>query len=83
MMALTTKNKTIFINGTITKPNTKKGASSIEMNAWIIVNSMITSWKLNSIELEFHASITYADSTQAIWENIQKRYAAPNIPKIH
>ena len=25
----------------------------------------------------------YADSAQAIWENIRKRYSVPNVPKIH
>jgi len=38
------KNKIAFINGTITKPDMKKGASPTEMSAWVIVNSMITSW---------------------------------------
>jgi len=42
------------------------------MNAWIIVNSIITSWTLNVIEPRLHATITYADSAQAIWENIPK-----------
>ena len=48
-----------------------------------IVNSMITSWILNVIDPKLHASIAYANSARAIWENIQKRYSVPNIPKIH
>jgi len=80
---LTEKNKMAFINGTITKPNMNKGASPAEMNAWVIVNSMITSWILNVIDPNLHASTAYADSAQAIWENIKKRYSVPNVPKIH
>ena len=38
------KKKIAFIDGTITKPEMNKGASPAEMNAWVIVNSMITSW---------------------------------------
>ena len=81
--ALTAKNKIAFIDGTITKPDMNKGASPAEMNAWVIVNSMITSQILNVIDPKLHASIAYADSTQAIWENIQKRYSVPNVPEIH
>jgi len=47
------------------------------------VNSMVTSWILNVIDPKLHASIVYTDSAQATWENIQKRYAVPNVPKIH
>ena len=53
------------------------------MNAWVMVNSMITSWISNVIDPKLHASTAYADPAQAIWENIQKRYSIPNVPKIH
>jgi len=61
----------------------KKESNPTEMNAWIIVNSMITSWILNVIEPRLHGSIAYADMPQAIWENIQKRYLVLNVPNIH
>jgi len=83
LTALTGKNKVAFINGTITKPDTATGARPVEVNAWVIVNSMVTSWILNVIGPKLHASIAYADSTQSIWENIKKRYAIPNVPKVH
>ena len=68
--ALTAKNKIAFINGTITKTEVIKRGSAGEMSAWMIVNSMITSWILNVVDLKLHASIAYADSAQEIWENI-------------
>ena len=58
-MALREKNKIAFIDGTITKPNMKKGANSAQLSAWIIVNSMITSWILNAIDPRLHVSIAY------------------------
>ena len=61
-IVLTAKNKIAFINGTITKPDMNKGASLAKMNAWVIVNSMITSWILNVIDPKLHASIAYANS---------------------
>ena len=68
--ALTTKNKIAFIDRTITNPNMKKGGNQAQMNAWIIVNSKITSWILNVVEPRLYASIAYAVFAQAIWENI-------------
>ena len=79
--ALTAKNKVAFINGMITKPDIATGAKAAEVNAWVIVNSMVTSWILNAIDPKLHATIAYADSTQSIWQNIQKHYAVPNVPK--
>jgi len=70
--ALTAKNRVAFINGTITKPDVATGAKLVEMNAWVIVISMVTSWILNVIDPKLHASITYVDSAQSMWENIQK-----------
>ena len=81
--ALTVKNKIALVDGTITKPDPKGECNPAQINAWIIVNSMVTSLILNVIEPRLHASIAYADSAQAIWENIQKRYSVPNVPKIH
>ena len=81
--ALIAKNKVAFIDGTLTKPEMWKGSYSPEANAWIMVNSMITSWILNLIDPKLHASTAFVDSAQAIWENIQKRYLVPNVPKIH
>ena len=80
---LTVKNKIAFNDGKITKPEIKKRQYSPEANAWTIVNSMITSWIIDVINPKLDTSIAYADSAQAIWENIRKRYAVPNIPKIH
>ena len=73
------KNKVPFIDGTISKPEIKKGAYSAKASAWIIVNSMVTLW----LDPKHHASIADANLTEAIWENIQKRYAVPNVHKIH
>ena len=83
LTALTAKNKVAFINGTITKPDMATGARPVEVNAWVIVNSMVTSWILNVIDPNLHASIAYADSAQSMWENIKKRYAILNVPKVH
>ena len=44
---------------------------------------MIQSWIMNVIDPKLHKSVAYVDSAQKLWENIKKRYAVANIPKIH
>ena len=38
---------------------------------------------LNVIDPKLHASVAYIDTAQAMWENLNKRYAIANAPKIH
>jgi len=77
---LRAKNKLGFVDGTITKPDTKGGDENFAMK---MVNSMITSWIMNVIDPKLHGSIAYVNAAHAMWENIRKRYSIPNIPRIH
>ena len=81
--SLRSKNKLGFIDGTISKPVKEEGKSVAEINTWEMVNSMVQSWIINVIEPKLHKSVTYVDSAQKLWDNIKKRYAIANIPKIH
>jgi len=44
---------------------------------------MICSWIVNVIDPKLHASVAYADTTKSMWENLRKRYATDNTPKVH
>ena len=48
-----------------------------------MVNSMICSWIINTIDPKLHTSIAYVETTAVMWENLRKRYAVANTPKIH
>ena len=82
-MSLRSKNKVGFIDGTITKTTVQDGKIAAEINAWEMVNSMVQSWIMNIIDPKLHKSVAYVNSAQSLWENIRKRYAVANIPKIH
>jgi hypothetical protein len=56
LMALTTKNKLSFLNGSLSKPFDESGA---ECHAWIPCNTMVTSWILNSVSKDIIASVIY------------------------
>ena len=64
IIALATKNKVAFIDGTIINPDMKKGRCSKEASEWIVVNFMITSWILNAMDPKRHASLAYVDCAQ-------------------
>ena len=81
--ALRPKNKLAFIDGKLTKPILKDGTNSAEPNAREMVNSMITSWIMNIIDLKLHPSVAYVDTAQKLLENIRKRYSISNVPRIH
>ena len=82
-IALKAKNKLAFINGKIAKLVNKDIVYSTEANAWKMMNFMITSWIMIVKDPKLHRSVAYVDSAKKMWENIQKRYSIPNVPKIH
>ena len=56
-MALKSKNKLGFIEGTLTKLKPKEGEDYSELVAWEMVNSIICSWIVNVIDPKLHASM--------------------------
>lgn len=81
--ALKSKNKLGFIDRALTKPTSKEGEDTSELQAWEMVNSMICSWILKVIEPKLRSSIAFVDTMRAMWKNLEQRYAVTNIPKVH
>ena len=44
---------------------------------------MICPWVLNVINPKLYASMAYVDTAYAMWDNLNKRHAIANTPKIH
>lgn len=63
--ALSEKNKTGFIDGTIVKPD----PSNSKYDAWIRCNDMVLSWLLNSLSKDLAGSVTviYIDTARDMW----------------
>ena len=72
------KNKLEFIDGTLTRPKAKEGEDFSEADAWYMTNSMLCSWLLNVVDPKLHTS-----TAKIIWDDMKKRYAMTNTPKIH
>ena len=63
LIALSVKNKSGFMHGTITKPDSNDG---VLLQSWIRNNNMVISWILNSVSKHISASIFF--------QNLQLRF---------
>ena len=79
--ALISKNKLGFINGTLTL-SSPKVKTSLEIQAWIRVDSIVGTWITNSISPRIQASIVYVDTALEIWTDLRERFSQGNGPRI-
>nr|KYP37477.1 hypothetical protein KK1_041322 [Cajanus cajan] len=76
---LRAKTKLGFIDGSINKSTTK----SPEYKDWEKVNSMVTTWIINSTDPTLHRSISYATTIRDVWLDLEERFAQTNAPRVH
>ncbi|XP_074299199.1 uncharacterized protein LOC141630251 [Silene latifolia] len=70
LMALTSKNKDCFVDGTLVKPpKTNKKYSQ-----WICCDFMVRQWILNSLVPSIKDSLKYVNSTKELWFELIERY---------
>lgn len=81
--ALLAKNKLGFIDGTLQKPTPKDDDGKAELQAWTMVNSMVSSWLINVIDSKLRTSVAYVETAEGMWQNLKRRYAVASAPRIH
>ncbi|KAA8529568.1 hypothetical protein F0562_033633 [Nyssa sinensis] len=79
LIALSTKNKLDFIDGTISKPS---NSSAAELLQWTRCNNMVKAWLLNSISKEILASVIYCNTARNIWVELKERFSQVNDPQM-
>ncbi|KAA8531041.1 hypothetical protein F0562_005750 [Nyssa sinensis] len=79
LIALSTKNKLGFIDGTISKPS---DSSAAELLQWTCCNNMVKAWLLNSISKEISASVIYCNTARDIWVELKERFSQVNGPRM-
>ena len=62
IMALTAKNKLVFVDGSFLQPDSK----SNNFQSWTCCNTIVTFWILNSISRDISDSIIYSKSAAVI-----------------
>ncbi|KAK3411375.1 hypothetical protein EUGRSUZ_I00138 [Eucalyptus grandis] len=77
-IALSAKNKMVFVTREIKKPDATDPAYA----SWIRVNNMILSWILNSIHLDLVPAVLYTKSIADIWADLRECFSPSNGPRI-
>nr|DAD37114.1 TPA_asm: hypothetical protein HUJ06_007755 [Nelumbo nucifera] len=74
LLALSIRNKTGFVDGTIKEPALDDALHS----AWMRCNNLIVAWLLRSISPPIAYSIFYISLASQIWETLKKRFSQPD-----
>jgi hypothetical protein len=79
-LALNSKNKLGFVNGSIK-------ALSEEINreeyaAWSQCNDMVHYWIINTLSPEISDSVIYYSTAHEVWEDLHERFSQSNAPRI-
>nr|GMD55715.1 uncharacterized protein LOC109157807 [Ipomoea batatas] len=77
-IALSTKNKLAFIDGSITVPSNDEPRYMV----WERCNNMVVAWIVRSISPEIAQSVLWLQSAIAIWKHLEERFSEGDIFRI-
>ena len=77
-MALVSKNKMGFLNGSIATP----ASTDPLYPAWERCNTMLMSWLLNSVSQSIAQSVIYLDHASEIWKDLRERFSQSDLLRI-
>ncbi|XP_062014225.1 uncharacterized protein LOC133730695 [Rosa rugosa] len=72
-LALNSKNKLGFVNGTITAPSEETDLEGYA--TWSRCNDMVHSWIINTLDPEISDSVIYYPTAQEVWEDLHERFS--------
>ncbi|KAK9682407.1 hypothetical protein RND81_10G071800 [Saponaria officinalis] len=78
-IALITKNKLGFINGTYPKP----AETHANYNDWIRTDYTVMRWHLHSLSVTISESLSYVTSSKQLWEELNERFNQSNAPHLY
>jgi hypothetical protein len=77
-IALISKNKDKFIDGTLLKPSVNDPLYA----PWIRCNTMVLAWIHRSISESIARSVLWIDSAAGVWKNLKTRFSQGDIFRI-
>ncbi|KAK9750559.1 hypothetical protein RND81_02G205500 [Saponaria officinalis] len=78
-LALISKNKLGFINGKCVKP----ASTDATYQDWIRTNYTVLRWIINYLSESIARSVSYADSSKQLWEELGERFNQTNAPLLY
>ena len=79
-LALNSKNKLGFVNGTIKAPSEETHPD--DYATWSRCNDMLHSWIINTMNPEISDSVIYYTTAHEVWEDLRERFSQINAPRI-
>lgn len=79
IIALATKNKLGFINGSLPKP----AVSDPNYSAWERCDAIIISYILRSLESSIARSVLFLSTSQEIWKDLEERFSQTSGPQLY
>ncbi|KAK4486974.1 hypothetical protein RD792_006289 [Penstemon davidsonii] len=77
-MALSVKNKSGFVDGSLTKPI----GDPILANYWDRNNLLVMTWLNNSLSKEIHHTVQYHNSALDLWNELKQRFHQASGPRL-
>lgn len=74
IIALSARNKLGFVDGSISKPDSK----SPSYKSWARCNDMVISWILGALSKTIGRSVIYSNSAHQMWKELGERYGVSN-----
>ena len=71
-LAINTRNKTGFIDGTCTKASYL--SSDVLANQWDRCNSIVLSWLLNSVSEDLYLGQMFSENAHDVWTELKETY---------
>ncbi|KAI9197646.1 hypothetical protein LWI28_002053 [Acer negundo] len=79
-LALNSKNKLGFVNGSIKAPSEESNPEGYA--TWSRCNDMVHSWIVNTLSPEITDSVIYYSTAHEVWEDLRERFSQSNAPRI-
>ncbi|XP_074288054.1 uncharacterized protein LOC141613213 [Silene latifolia] len=79
VMALASKNKDGFIDGSLTRPP----KTDRKYHQWVRCDLMVMKWILNSLAKPIRDNLKYVKSAKELWVELQERYGQANAVEIY
>ncbi|RVX09347.1 hypothetical protein CK203_015309 [Vitis vinifera] len=80
ILALNSKNKLGFVNGSIKAPSEEIDPEGYA--TWSRCNDMVHSWIVNTLNPEIANSVIYYSTAHEVWEDLCERFSQSNAPRI-
>ncbi|KAF5475551.1 hypothetical protein F2P56_007348 [Juglans regia] len=79
LLSISIKNKSSFLDGTITAPD----LSDSSYVSWLRCNNILLAWILNFVSKDIASNVFFMISAKQVWDKLKERFAQPDEARIY